>query len=43
MLRDEGSMVPPERNVINSRAPGQRLAESLMELIILSLDIIAYF
>lgn len=36
-------MVPPERNVINSRAPGQRLAESLMELIILSLAITAYF
>lgn len=40
---DKGSMVSPEHNVINSRAPGQRLAESLMELIILSLDITGYF
>lgn len=40
---DEGSMVPPERNVINSRDPSQRLAEFLMELSILSLDITAYF
>lgn len=37
-LVDEGSMVPAEHSMINSRAPIQRFGESLMDLIILSLD-----